>query len=75
MKRLGRIVIWMKSILLVIPLITLGCTDHEAEREKAADAAFDKAYDYCIFNLKKNEGECEVYMEQNWESFYVEPSD
>jgi hypothetical protein len=62
-------------MMALLVLVAMGCTDHEAERERAADAAFDRAYDYCIYTLKKNEGECEVYMEQHWQSFYVEPDD
>lgn len=64
----------MKYLLLFSTALSLGaCSDIDAKREAAADAAFDAAYNHCVYNLKKSPGECEAYMERNWQQFYREP--
>jgi hypothetical protein len=64
----------MKYLLLVVFIFSIvGCDSMDKKREVAADAAFDAAYNHCIYSLKKDPGECEAYMESNWQRFYTEP--
>lgn len=65
----------MKVIFYIAFTVSLlGCSDKDAKREAAADVAYDAAYDHCIFKLKQSADECDVYMEQNWKTFYREPN-
>ena len=64
----------MKYVFLLFCVFSIiGCSDTDAKREAAAEAAFEAAYNHCIQNLKRGSGECEAYMERNWEQFYIEP--
>lgn len=61
------------TTMISCSFLLFGCSNSDSKLDAAADKAYDEAYDYCTRVLKRDSGACEIYMEQNWQSFYIEP--